>query len=520
MPGQILLLMGEDLTHYFVGDGMRAIDYLLARPEVDPKRIGCAGHSGGATQTRFISALDSRVSCAAVNQDGTGHRWPISSRPGGRLGLSDIEQNAFPAALDGIDNCDMLTAIAPRPLLLTIENYSPAFHTTAGHLKQRYRQLGAEEKFATEEANDPHSWTAKLRLATADWFSRCYYGRPGPDREPDLEPERAETLRCTPAGSLREARKGDSIFTIIAAKGGRITPERPVPSGKTELDSFRAQMLGQIRKLIRYDATAHPLGARHISTTPRRGYQVEHVEFLSEPGIYIPAWVFKPERRDGGPPTVFVHEAGKQVEGLEFGRLEKLARKGRLIVAVDVRGIGETEPRYQASDRTGDFGHLFNVETGLAYSAWYLDQSLFGMRVRDVVRSVEYALSRPDANASGARLVGKGAGALWCLFAAALESRVAELVAENGLISYRSLTTVDRYRHGAAVFVPDILKHFDLPQVAAIIASRNVTLVSPVDPMKRHLDLAAASEAYSWTRQVFEKAGAVDRFRIVAQMEL
>jgi hypothetical protein len=460
------------------------------------------------------------VSCAVVNQAGTGHRWPISSRPGGRLGPSDVEQNVFPGAVHGVDNCDMLGAIAPRPLLLTIENYSPAFNRTAGHLKARYELLGAGEKFATEEANDPHSWTMKLRLATADWFSRWFYGRPGPDREPDLEPEREETLHCVPGGSLRYAKRGGSIFSIIREKGERVTPNRTAPPGRAAATSLRDEIAGQIRTLTRYDGAAHPLGSRHIVTTPRRGYKVEHVEFLSEPGIYIPAWVFVPERRDGGPPTVYVHESGKEVEGQEFGLLEKLARKGRLIVAVDVRGIGETEPPYSPGDRTGEYTHLFNVETGMAYMAWYMDRSLFGMRVRDVVRSVDYALSRTDAGAPGARLTGKGAGALWCLFAAALEPRVATLVAENGLVSYRSLTAVDRYKHGASVFVPDILKHFDLPQVAGALSGRDLTLVSPVDPMKRPVELAAARKEYAWTQQVFEAAGAGDRFRIVGQVEL
>jgi cephalosporin-C deacetylase-like acetyl esterase len=64
MPGQLLLMMGEDLTHYRIWDGMRAIDYLETRPEVDKERIGCAGHSGGGTLTQFISSLDERVKCA------------------------------------------------------------------------------------------------------------------------------------------------------------------------------------------------------------------------------------------------------------------------------------------------------------------------------------------------------------------------------------------------------------------------------------------------------------------------
>ena len=182
MPGQVLLLMAQDLTHYRIWDGMRAIDYLLTRPEVDGNRIGCAGHSGGGTMTMFISALDERVKCAVVNEGGTGHRWPVRINGADRVGPSDVEQNLFPAATYGIDRCDLHVAIAPRPLLALIEEYSPDFNAAAEHIRLRYEQLGAADRFATAEANDPHAYTVKLRLATTDWFSRWFYGRPGPVR--------------------------------------------------------------------------------------------------------------------------------------------------------------------------------------------------------------------------------------------------------------------------------------------------------------------------------------------------
>ena len=95
MAGQLLLLIGEDLTHYRVWDGMRAIDYLESRPEVDAKRIACAGHSGGGTLSLFISALDDRVKASVVSEGGTAGRWPYQVRAGSRIGPSDIEQNYF-----------------------------------------------------------------------------------------------------------------------------------------------------------------------------------------------------------------------------------------------------------------------------------------------------------------------------------------------------------------------------------------------------------------------------------------
>jgi cephalosporin-C deacetylase-like acetyl esterase len=520
MPGQVLLLMGEDLTHYRIWDGMRAIDYLQARPEVDPQRVGCAGHSGGGTLTLFISALDERVACAVVNEGGTGHRWPINLRPGSRIGPSDVEQNLFPAAVYGIDQCDLHVAIAPRPLLALIENYSPSFLRAAEHIRARYQQFGVPEKFATEEATDPHAWTVKLRLAATNWLCRWFYNRPGPEREPEFPLEQPKTLYCTANGSLRDARQGKSIFTLLREKGERLPPPRRAPASPAELASFRRELIVQIGRLLHYERNSGPLGVRHRVTTARKGYQVEKIEFLSEPGIYIPVWIFLPERPIPSRPAIlYVNEAGKEADGGEFGLLEKFARSGRLVAAIDVRGVGETRPPHSGpGEGPGQFGHLFDVETAMAYMAWYMDRSLFGMRVQDVVRSVDYLLSRPDVASAGVQVIGKGAGALWALYAAAMDSRILALVAERGLVSYASLTQVDRYLHGAAIFIRDVLLHFDLPQVAAALADRPLILLSPVDPMKRLVSLADVQAAYQWTGQAYASAGAVARFRILERV--
>jgi cephalosporin-C deacetylase-like acetyl esterase len=521
MPGQVLLMMGEDLTHYRVWDGIRAIDYLLTRPEVDSERIGCAGHSGGGTLTLFISALDERVKCAVVNEGGTGHRWPIDLRPETRIGPSDVEQNFFPGAKHGVDLCDLHVAIAPRPLLALIENYSPRFNRAAEHIRARYLQLGVPEKFATEEATDPHAWTLKLRLASTDWMCRWLYGRKGPAREPEFEAERPETLYCTPNGSLRYSQQGETIFSLLVKKQDALPPRIDVPASARDVAAFREKIGARIRDLLRYHKPEGSLDVRQLVVTPRKGYRVEKLEFLAEPGIYIPAWVFVPEKQ-GGPveALLLVNEAGKQADGMEFGLCERLARQGRLVVAVDVRGVGETQPRQLTpSIRSGPYGHLFSVETAMAYMTWYADESLFGMRVQDVVRSVDYTLSRPDVVKTGLRLVGKGAGALWVLYAAALDSRITSVVAERGLLSYRNLAKVDRYTHSAGIFVRDVLLNFDLPQVAAAVADRKLTLLSPVDAVKSPVSSAAVREAYRWTVEAYRAAGAADRFRIVPGSE-
>jgi cephalosporin-C deacetylase-like acetyl esterase len=529
MAGQLFLLVGETITQYFIWDGMRAIDYLETRPEVDKQKIGCAGHSGGGTETLFISALDERVKCAVVCEGGTDHAWPVRIQPGTPVEPQNTEDNLCPAAVFGIDFCDLHVAIAPRPLLALIENYSPEFNLTAQHILDRYRQLGVPERFATGEATDPHAWTYKLRLLTTDWLCRWFYNRPGPTSEPEFATESPSTLYCTPNGSLRYSQVGETIFSLLWKKQAKLPPERKPPRNATELVEYQRETQSKIVKLLHYRETTNPLGVHHLVTTPRKGYHVEKLEFLSEPGIYIPSWVFVPDGANKALPTIlYVDEAGKQEEGMEFGGgeadglepglLQKLVRKGNLVVSVDVRGIGDTVPPHTPLIHTSapaEFRQLFDVETTMTYMAWTMDESVFGMRVQDVVRSVDYTLSRPDVDKQTLRVVGKGMGALWALYAAVLDSRIRSVVCEGSLLSYRMLTGADRYLYGANVFVPHILTEMDLPQVAAAVADRHLVLLSPVDHMKELVEVERARSAYQWTRETYVNVGATDHFRII-----
>jgi cephalosporin-C deacetylase-like acetyl esterase len=526
LPGQLLLLIGENLTQYRVWDGMRAIDYLLTRPEVDQERIGCAGQSGGGTFTLFISALDERVKCAVVVEGGTAADWPIVLRPETRIEIGDTEQELFPSAVYGVDRPDMHVAIAPRPLLVLIEKYDPDFNRAADQIRSRYQQLGVLEKFTAGEADDPHAWTLKLRQATTDWFCRWFYNRPGPAREPDFVVEPAENLYCTANGSIRYSHQGDTIFSLILKKQAQLPPARSVPTSHAEFETFRAELQEEIRKLLRYRKANQPLAVRQLTTTPRKGCRIEKLEFLSEPGIYIPTWVFIPEKKNHAwPVLLYVNEAGKQADGMEFsgeegegtkpGLLETFARQGNLVVAVDVRGIGETTPDHLGEVHAGKFPQLDDIETVMTYWTWEMNESLFGMRVLDVIRSVDYALTRADADHDGVRLIGKGMGALWSLYAAALDERIASVVCEGGLLSYHSLTEVDRYSHGADIFIPGVLNHFDLPQVAAAIAGRRLAVLHPVDAMKAVVEESRGRAAYRWTQEAYSNLGSRDRFQIL-----
>jgi pimeloyl-ACP methyl ester carboxylesterase len=375
-------------------------------------------------------------------------------------------------------------------------------------------------------ADDPHAWTMKLRLATADWFSRWLCGRDLSSRETPTETVTPRDLYCTPNGSVRYSQRGETIFSLILDKQAFQPPERRVPSNPAEVTSYQQAIRTEISNLLHYRRSSQELNPRHIVSTPREGYRIDKIEFLSEPGTYIPTWVFVPENRPGILPVIlYVNDAGVEEAGMEFegeeasgtkrGILDTLARKGNLVVAVDVRGIGETRPQHAPeSPQSGEFGQLFDVEAAMSYMAWFMDESLFTMRVQDVVRSVDYILTRQDADCAHLHVIGAGNGGLWCLYAAALDPRIRSLICVRSLLSYRLLTGVDRYLYGADVFIPEVLRHFDLPQVAAAMAGRPLALLLPTDAMKETVDAERARAVSVWTQSVYDNFGAGKLLRI------
>ena len=515
LEGQLLILIGEALTHYRIWDGMCGIDFLISRPEVDPIRIGCTGQSGGGLYTMFLTALDSRIACAVSNEGGADNRWPIEVVPYFPLGIGDIDQQFFPAAIYGVDQADLFMAIAPRPMLITTGYFEPRFNETADTIRARYRQMGVPERFSTLASEDPHFWTVKLRLATTDWFCRWFYNRPGPKEEPPFVPEPPENLYCTVDGSMEYSQKGQTIFSLLLKKQATLPPQRPLPTAPADLDDYRLLLRSDIKKLLRLAEISAPLAPRPVVTTPRKGYRIEKLEFLSEPGIYIPTWTFIPDGYDGGKPAVvWTSDAGVEDEGLEFGFLEDLVHQGSVIVAVDVRGIGATRTPHPADEAPGRFRQVDDAEEVLTYWAWHMDECLFGMRVRDFLRSIEYSLTRSEVDPRGVLAIGQGMGALWVLYAMALDDRIQSAVCHQGLLTYRSLTSVDRYTQESSIFVRDVLTTFDLPQVAGAIVPRRLTLLEPWGPMKSPVKISEAVTAYQWTRDVYHAAHAETEFSV------
>src|SRR5690606_891383 len=107
--GRQCLLTGTSIARYFVWDGVRALDYLLTRPDVDPTRIGVAGNSGGGTQAAWLGALEPRL--AAIDSSCYITSWKELWQGSGP---QDMEQVLPGFLAEGLDFADVIAAAAPR----------------------------------------------------------------------------------------------------------------------------------------------------------------------------------------------------------------------------------------------------------------------------------------------------------------------------------------------------------------------------------------------------------------------
>ncbi|MCX6329879.1 MAG: acetylxylan esterase, partial [Bacteroidia bacterium] len=112
-PGAQAFLTGSSQARYMIWDGIRAVDYLLTRKEVDPSRIGITGRSGGGTQSAYIAAFDGRIYATAPENYLTNYTRLLQT-----IGPQDAEQNLFNIISRGLDHPDFLIVRAPKPAMM------------------------------------------------------------------------------------------------------------------------------------------------------------------------------------------------------------------------------------------------------------------------------------------------------------------------------------------------------------------------------------------------------------------
>ncbi|MEV0587274.1 CocE/NonD family hydrolase [Nonomuraea sp. NPDC050310] len=374
--------LGHSVARYFVHDARRAIDYLSARPDVDPARIGMTGNSGGGTITTLLMALEPRLAAAAPGTFVTGREAYLWSGQ-----AQDAEQVLPGATLGGVDHEDFLLAMAPRPTLVLAADYDffPIEGTVRSVRRARraFGLLGAADRLRLVRSEVGHGFFPELARAATAFLAEHLGGRVTDEREPEPLPE--HLLRCT-------------------AKG--IFADRPDTRHPRDLNLAHLPDAGR-------DWTGWLAERVHAHRTPPEEFFPRwfdrHVFWRSEADL----WNCGVLHGDPEGARELVIALGEPPE----------PGPGRLVLAIDVRGTGALAPAPVNARAPGYFDTTFKLATDLLW----LGDSLAAGRVFDVLRAVGFAWRDERLAACRTGLVLYGAGpeeALLVTLAARLEPRV------------------------------------------------------------------------------------------------
>ncbi len=515
--GRRLVLLGANFSLFRAWDGIRGIDYLLTRPEVDPDRIGCCGQSGGATMTQFLAALDSRIRVAVVSEGNTENLAEENVEPPGSA--DDAEQNIVPGLARGIDRADLLYAFAPKPLLMTItlhdagHTYSPEYVTGSSDFLDEYKRayglLGAADRVSLQATTVSHGYVYEMRRATYSWFNRWFDMKDADDTEASQAVEKDATLFVTPTGFVATSFGGETALSLTRQMAGSV---------RTPTGSSPAAVRQRIHDVLGIDERRDaPVTARVLATIAKGGYRAEQFEIASDREIRTPGWLLSPDKATAATPTVlYVGEGSAWSSVAEDAFAERLcARGGCRVAIIDVRGRGDCAIAYPPRGRFYFPGRI----TDEAYLTWFtlmLGRPLLGGQVHDALQTLDYLRTRQEAGGA-VSIVGDGAHGVIGLYAAALDERVRGVALRRTVTDYRSLAVAERYTQPFGIYAYDILRNFDLPDIARATAPRPVLMLDPMTPLGQPAG-AAATDVYGAVSNVTVKvlAGEEDAVQVVA----
>lgn len=489
-------ISGLPPANYFIWDGIRCVDYLLTRKEVDPARIGIAGRSGGGTQSAYIAAMDDRIAAAAPECYITTFDKLIRSN-----GPQDAEQNLMYGLAEGIDMADFLEVRAPKPALIVattrdifaIQGARDSYHEA----KRAYKAFGKAEQIQMTEDDAGHASTPKNREASYAFFQK-YLHNPGSSADLEVQLLTDEELHATPGGRAIGALRGESMFSLNEKRAKELAERR---SKAKPAANFSNELR---KKIIAVSGFTKPTGKTDVifsGRLHRPGYAVEKYLVKGGGGDYhLPVLWLKPVQSTGKT-VLLLDDQGKAQAAQKDKLADRLASQGYEVVMPDLSGIGELGSGFING---GD-----SVIEGVPLNLWFFGmlthKSLVATRAEEIMVLAEFIRKNGTA---GAVMTAAAVGTLTSdlLHAAAIQNPFDKLVLVQPLISYQSIVEERLYKPGFALSaVPGALAEYDLPDLVETLSGKGLLLINPITAAGKEVNQQRADSIYQ--RALKQKQG-------------
>ena len=483
MTAATLLPVGLPLSGLQVYENMRAVDYLLTRPEVDGERIGITGASGGGNQTMYAGAWDKRFKCVV----------PVCSVGNYQayLGQACCLCEVVPGALKFTEEWAVLALTAPRALMV-VNATQDAIQFSVGEAKKSlaltapvFKLLGKPENLRHAIFEGPHDYSKAMREAMYGFMTLHLKGEGdgSPIPEPKFTTENPEDLRCYPG----DTRPKDfmTIPKFAAQEAKKLAENGPRLYSAEQLWITRGQLArlpdaegGPIRGI---ESLKNPDGSRTFRWQPADGITLTG---RLEPGTTQVIVVIL--NLDGS-------DAARQ------GAVYAAAKKaGARVATIDLRATGRLAVERDRIGRAPDHNS--------AEWALWLGRPLFQQWMRDVASFVWVLRDRDSVYDRGILFVGEGPAAL---LAIAVSGTMNDAIERGTILVNPPVTLVtDRpyENQRLGLLVPGFLQNFgDVPHVASVGALTPLVIAGGTDAQGKLLSTDEVRAAFAPTLEAAKR---------------
>lgn len=460
-------------------NGMRGLDLLCNRPEVDADRLGVTGISGGGTQTWYVAAADPRIKAAATV-----------------CGTSTVKSQVFQRTLDGHCDCmmpintfrqdfhDLGALIAPRPLMIASANRDglnaiEAVRDVYFHTKAIYELYGQADHLLLVETPGGHSYHQTSRTRIFSFFLKHLMGK-------EVPPSNIEDIDETEEAMLNEADlqvymegppKDDRTKTIQDSFIQLATP--PALRDLEALVSHRHRVLAflQEKTFGAFPKNPVPLELRReFRALDGARHGRETVSFVSERGYRLKIelrWRHDPREKR---PLLLVLRSPDEKRWESEGFISGLRDEWN-VAYLACRGIGET-------------GWSPDLQWHIRRAAVWTGRTIASMRVYDVLRCLKALRTLKAVEESHIAIAARDEMAVIAAYAALLDTRVQAVLLKNPPATQNAPSQVDG--RGPALEMLNCLRITDVAQVTGMLFPRPIGLLGHVP------------DTYTWARDLYQ----------------
>jgi hypothetical protein len=430
--GNLAYLAGTNLARWEIWDGIRAVDYLLTRPDVDADRINITGTSGGGFQTTLIAALDPRIKVIGPSCYITALPMRVYNRifkdPD-----SDPEQDLDGMISNGLDHPGLLLLMYPRPVWVSaaVLDFFPIEGTqqTVHEVERIYEKFGHADRIGMHAGYHGHQFSDENQEAALDFLDH-FNGMPMRRGLPEVKQLDDQTLQSTRTGQVMlEYPNVRSLMGVIRDYFEQ-HKNRPAVTLKElyyskNYPGIQSWQVGEYKGAIpRNDETLwEQMGNTTSDGVSIDRYLLHHSRYLAMPLLHI-----HKSSSDHHRVLLWLGENGKAAAS-DWPNLSKYLDAGYDIVSMDPRGLGETRMPYKAASPDDptlsetDFDRAYDSQISGVLADYVYNSVLTGRPyLLQMIEDVEITMRFADQKINHAEFAVVGTGDAYTFSSAVAET--------------------------------------------------------------------------------------------------